>query len=206
MAVAESCRACHLDAKRLAWRVGSAPREFPGYADIYGMKTFLEWMEQAADQNRTAVDYLKKVEGAGYRLLIHQTAADTALDIIKSQPFQTGGNASGTSAMVTTDALMSLVEALTAKKAGREDYASGLVHRDSDAVLIMAIPVVTTVGGERVQIRRADDLDSVLADLVGRTEVPNNYILGVWIIPGSQWSKEQGLRINGKFDPKKGPM
>lgn len=170
------------------------------------MKTFLEWMEQAADQNGAAVGYLKKVEGAGYRLLIHQTYADTAMEIISSQPFQTGGNASGTSAMVTTDALMGLVEALTAKKAGRDDYASGLVHRDSDAVLIMAIPGVTTVGGERVQIRRADDLDGVLADLVGKMEVPNNYILGVWIIPGSQRSKEHGLRINGKFNPKEGPI
>lgn len=170
------------------------------------MKTFLEWMEQAADQNGMAVEYLKKVEAAGYRLLIHQTYADTAMSIIRFHPFRTGGDASGTSAMVTTDALVKLVDALTAKKAGRDDYASGLVHRDSDAILIMAIPGVTTVDGVRTQIRRADDLDAILADLVGRMEIPNNYILGVWIIPGSQRSEETGLRINGKFNPKQGPI
>ncbi len=108
--------------------------------------------------------------------------------------------------MVTTDALLKLVDALAAKKAGRNDYASGIVHRDSDAILIMAIPGVATVNGERIQIRRADDLDGVLADLVGKMEVPNNYILGVWVVPGSQRSEEHGLKINGKFDPKQGPI
>lgn len=172
------------------------------------MKTFKEWLLK--ENYEKAIDYLKKVEAAGYRLLVHQTHADTAMDIANSKSFQTGGNASGTSAMINVESLMNLVNALANKKAG-QDYSSGLVHRGSDAVLIMAIPRLTKISGEQIEIKRADDLDSVLGDLTAERklkgmEIPNNYILGVWVVEGSQFISRSGLIVNKNFDPKKGPI
>jgi|APGre2960657505_1045072.scaffolds.fasta_scaffold80970_2 hypothetical protein len=174
------------------------------------MKTFTEWLLK--EDNTQAIDYLKKIESAGYLLLIHQTYADTAMNIINSQSFKTGGNASGTLGKVNTDSLLGLVNALINKKAGK-NYLSGLVHRDSDAILIMAIPRFTIIKGEKIEIKRTDDLDSVLGDLnmegkLKGMEIPNNYILGAWIIEGSERSKQygSGLRISKNFDPKKGPI
>lgn len=173
------------------------------------MNKFKQWLLKENNNEKT-IDYLKKIEAAGYRLLIHQTHADTAMNIANSKSFQTGGNASGTSAMVGVEPLINLVNALANKKAG-QNYSSGLVHRGSDAVLIMAIPKLTTINGEQIEIKRADDLDSVLGDLAAERklkgmEIPNNYILGVWIIEGSQFTSRSGLITNKNFDPKKGPI
>jgi len=175
------------------------------------MKTFHEWLLNENTAFQKEADYLRRVESDGYRLLVHQTHADTAMNMMRSQSFKTGGNASGTSAMVGTDSLLGAVNALTEKKMGNNDYASGLVHRGSDAVLVMAIPRITTVNGEKTEIRRADDLDAVLGDLAmeGKLkgmEIPNNYILGVWVIEGSTFHSDHGLVMNNNFDPKKGPI
>jgi predicted transcriptional regulator len=144
----------------------------------------------------TVQQYLAKIEQAGYRLLAHQTSDDQALKITKGEDFGHQG-VDGTALFVKSDGIAATVEKMFALHSGDEvGYRStgGVIHKGSNAVLIMAIPTSSFKG------RGTRDLDDHLIDLFGSGViktfgVPNQYIVGYW-----QWDGH--FFGNKRFNPK----
>lgn len=162
---------------------------------------FKEWLTlseaTALDQNHMKVveKYLADVEKAGYRLIAHQTSDDQALKIIKSEDFSDRG-VDGTALWANHGQIRAVVEKMNAfHNDDMTQYRStgGVVHKGSNAVLVMAVPAKLPIKGLR-------DLDDYLIDLyqagkINSFGIPNQYIVGYW-----QWDGQ--FFANGKFKPK----
>lgn len=163
------------------------------------MTTFEGWLyaeDQATkDMLDTVQQYLAGVERAGYRLIAHQTSAEQALKIIRSEDFSNQG-VEGTALFANSGEIRHVIEKMYALHSGdKATYQAmgGLVHKHSNAVLVMVIPTSLRVRGMR-------ELDDVLVDLnqTGKIRtfgIPNQYIVGYW-----QWDGK--FFANGKFNPK----
>ena len=166
-------------------------------------RTFIE-----AELNQQTMDkvgqYLAQLEQSGYSLLAHQTAQDTAKNIVGNR--QSGFKSPhGSSLFVNSQQITQTVQTMNqAQSAGESDdfekqrQLSGGIHKGSNAVLIMAIPKVAAQKGTQ-------GLEDILADLaygqqkISDLEVPNNYIVGAWMSDGT-------FAANGQFQPQGGVL
>ena len=163
---------------------------------------FIQLWEQVAEETISKVEqYLDQIQQAGYVLVAHQTASDTAMNIIQSQGLGAVNGLNGTALYSSGPKLAELVrrmmKAFQARDAGDlegwQQNATGLSHRGSDAVVVAAVP-------RQAAGRGLSNLDDYLSDLVdqGRLpsiQIPNQYIVGFWNLETGEF------KANGKFRP-----
>jgi hypothetical protein len=161
------------------------------------MITFKQFLRENAGEDWHS--YLNAVKGTKYNLLAHQTMAETADKIMRSENFGADNGIVGTSLFTNNEELQSTIDAMKGRDEG-DTNNWGRVHRGSNAILLMATPRV--IGGQR--IRTLDDLEGVLVDLSAEDilpdiKIPNQNIIG--------YLKSDGTLVkNPKFSPENSPL
>jgi hypothetical protein len=152
---------------------------------------------------KAITNYLSQIEAAGYRLLVHQTDYETAHKITQGQTFGHMG-VHGTALFTNSAKLAAQIQGMnaahTAGQAGdwdtyRHHAGTNNIHKGSDAIVVMAIPVKSAKGSTM-------GLDDVLADLFGagkikQVGVPNNYIVGYWNTLTGQFAGNARFKPDG---------
>ncbi len=161
---------------------------------MYKSVHFKEWLVTEEADSMAILKYLKQIEAAGFKLLTHQTASSIALKIIKGQDFQGYTDLPTTSIFMPSDDIARSQKSMAAFHSGSNNYA-GNVHKGSDAILIMAIPMKIASKG----LQFVDDYikDLIMDGKLDKPKVPNQYMVGFW-------TADKNFYANGKFNPKGG--
>ena len=151
------------------------------------MKTFKQFLIESDLGN-----YLQQIKSSGYKLLAHQTDENHAQNIIKSV-FGDASGVNGMSLWQSPEGVEEVLSSMRARKRG-EDYAP-IIHRNSDSIVLMAIP--SKISG--MPVRSLDQLDGWLFDLNLNGKVPNENIIGYARFDGT-------LVKNPNFNPDQSPL